>query len=635
MSNRETNKINIKDIITQLINSGTKELTYGVINNLRKLFENEENKDHIISSIVDNFQERQKKIDKTASKILRDFEGKYGSYTPNMSYSRFIHTLNKYKKKNKLSEEIFTEVKNKFDKRVYQLDPIKSKVFSHTNMSNVFGYPTTMDVYENPFNINNTEDFAYLQEILKTHEVFKNLHQYVMIQTVMYNLGADGQLPTEISYQKYDKNRHQQHEHVHPVIVALFFFKNKELEKRMLYSSFSNIVTLKYNKLLINTKPDYELLYEIITDPSDLVCDMTSPIKDLKNRMDIQLQLWQNVYNLRNGNCYRSTAQDFLTHIDKCRINSFDNPDVLFLSDEGNILKKLLSVFSFRPIMIQKFPVLNSFSVNPLNLYANYVEFTRIPYIVYQIPIGYNNDITSVPTNPFMAIKEPNIKDFEDSIQLYYQDGILVPKRTIIAAVTGLLIYYIPRKYKKITSITEYNYYEKNLLDNNIAFNAINYNKVKFPPKVVLKHNDKKIYKIKSLVYYNMLNANLNSNSNSNSNVLIGHKTLLFNDINSSDGEFDTTVNVQLYQPICKDGEYPFNQNIHDTCTTLPCIDEDDFCKGLSEFKSINNTPVHFKSGMVDPGAINDFVEKIPKSSENEENIPTLVTILVYYNEDC
>ena len=52
----------------------------------------------------------------------------------------------------------------------------------------------------------------------------------------------------------------------------------------MLIASIANIVKCKHDGKPILTKPEYELHWDLITDPNDTVCDMESPMRDLRNR---------------------------------------------------------------------------------------------------------------------------------------------------------------------------------------------------------------------------------------------------------------------------------------------------------------------------------------------------------------
>src|SRR4029079_8840924 len=91
---------------------------------------------------------------------------------------------------------------------------------------------------------------------------------------------------------------------------------------------------------------------------NDVVCEINSPIADLKNRYKVQINLWETVLKLRNGSYYEADPiSEFLTTLNACRNNLYDNADLAYNQDEGAILRRLLSVFSLRPTIIYTKPV--------------------------------------------------------------------------------------------------------------------------------------------------------------------------------------------------------------------------------------------------------------------------------------
>lgn len=597
--NREIEEVNINSIVKKLIDSGTKELTYGVINNLRRTLDNDDNREHVINAIVDKFEERQKLLDSVADRFLDLFQRKYNETFNTMSLSKFMRTALKYKRKYKLSDEQFDIIKAHFDKRIYNLDPINNAIFPHTNMSNIFGYPTTLDKYENPFNISNPEDFAYLQEIIQIYRTFINVHQHIMIQTLLYKSNKLD-LPPEITGAQFKYDKMNKNIHIHPVIAALFLIQCNEIDERMLYASIAHIVNTRYNKQAILTKPDSELLYSMVTDPTDLICDNISSMKDLKHRVEVQVQLWNNVYNLRNGNVYEARSLELLANIDNCRVTNIDNPDILFLSDEGIILRRLFSIFSFRPIQIQTFPILNSFTTNPLNLYSNYIDYARVPFIVYQIPILPATIINPINGNINNVVSD--INNYSKTVQMIYQEGILVPKQTIIKNVNGPLIFYIPRKYKIVNSVGEYMYFNNTnmFLPNNLFKNNINNNYVKFDFQIRLdNHPNDDVLTLRSLVYYNILP----------NNFYIGHKTLYF----SIDQNAAPSTLYRKYNPL----------EVMDPSLVRPGV------------PAAVPDPYPFKDAV--PFDTNDFetvmATEVEQNSINPQPIQNYVTILVYLKD--
>ena len=84
-------------------------------------------------------------------------------------------------------------------------------------------------------------------------------------------------------------------------------------------ANLAGLVKNRYNRSKIQTLPDYELFYNLITDPTDIVCSNRSPVMDLLNRCNLQNQLWNSVLNLRSGQYYNNSLVEFVSAVDMCR----------------------------------------------------------------------------------------------------------------------------------------------------------------------------------------------------------------------------------------------------------------------------------------------------------------------------
>ena len=120
----------------------------------------------------------------------------------------------------------------------------------------------------------------------------------------------------------------------------------------MLRSNIAYIVKTRYTKQPILTMTDYQLFYDLISDPTDVVCSADSAVKDLFNRAQLQSHLWNSVVSLRNGRYYDCNTTNFKLAIDNCRRSVNDNPDLMYEDDEGTVLQRLLGAFSIRPTIV-------------------------------------------------------------------------------------------------------------------------------------------------------------------------------------------------------------------------------------------------------------------------------------------
>jgi len=261
-------------------------------------------------------------------------------------------------------------------------------------------------------------------------------------------------------------------------------------------------------------------------------------LRDLKNRADVQFQLWNNVYNLRNGKYYEATAIDFIANIDKCKISNVDNPDILYLSDEGVILRRLFAVFSFRPIIVQTLPVFGVIVNNPLNLPVNTNVVTSIPYITYKLP------------SVAVAGQQYALSDANNQMQFYMENGSFVPKATQIIDARGPIIFYVPRRVVglpiRITNpqLTPFGFTE---LDKSTRhYHNINGIEVTYENTLsITKHivNTQVTYYLRSAVALEKY---------ANTNIILGHMTYLFNYARDSDQRIIPSTNpteINVYVP--------------------------------------------------------------------------------------
>jgi len=425
-TNELHNETAVKEV-QHLLKNGTTNLSPEIINRLRSKYSD----DSVVDSIMEYFTDRRNKIVKVASIFMEAFERKYRNDFHSMSLSKFMKKCLKYKKRYELSDEEFDEIRRMFEAKLFNtisnVTGATNVVYPNTTLSRAFGYAVVEST--DPIKPSNTDDYAYLQDIIKTYQVYKGIHSYVVIQTMLYQDMAE-----EAMNGKFETNKHDVNRYVHPLLAAFFLPKIDSIEERMLYANIAGIINTRYNRERIVTKPDYELFYSMVVDPADTVCDNGSPMRDIKNRAEVQVQLWNNVYNLRNGKYYDATSLDFLAYIDKCKISNVDNPDVLYLSDEGVILRRLFAVFSFRPIIVSTQPIFGMVTNNPFNLPVNPSVITSIPYITYKLPS--------------MAVQGQTyaLTDANNQIQFFMENGSFVPKATQIVDCRGPIVFYVPRR---------------------------------------------------------------------------------------------------------------------------------------------------------------------------------------------
>ena len=458
--------------------------------------------DRQIERVLDEFREKRDKIVKIAELFVDKFTKKFGLSMPLHS---ILERANKYKKKYNLTDDEFAQVKRTFEERLFRsMGTLDKQVQHNTNMARALGnaFVETFDGIV----VSNTEDYQHLQEIIRTYTLNKNIYQNIVYQTSTYN---NDEMINVVKQSKYDK-RYPIYNHVHPVVVAFFLPKIKEVEERMLYANLSGIIFARFNKTSIVTKPDHDLLYALVNDPNDVVCSNATPIVDLFNRCLVQLHLWRSVYELRSRRLYGLPHDELLVSVDNCKLNNNDNPDMLILSDEGIILRRLFSVFSFRPIFIINQPIAVNVLQNPYGFLPDQRVISSLPYITYRVPTIVKDGIT------------PSLEDANQQLtfSLDMNTGRYLPNSTRIFAINGPLVYYVPRKFLNIpvpvNPLTSINQLPT------VIQNRVSYHKVDIDYKYSFSVIDI-TFNLVSVVSLNLINSETSTDK-----LIAGNETTIF-----------------------------------------------------------------------------------------------------------
>jgi len=172
------------------------------------------------------------------------------------------------------------------------------------------------------------------------------------------------------------------------------------------------------------------------------------PLKDLRLRCNLQNNLWNNVLSLRTGKFFDCVGNDFFAAIDDCKISSYDAPDLLYIGDEGIVLKRLLSAFSFRPLVVATNPIFGTYgTANPVNFPVITNRVVTSPLLTLRLPPNTGRNQMSITLDS--AITQS---------QVYLENGMFVPKTQEVIYTKGVIIFHVPRR----TISPEKNY--KNLI---------------------------------------------------------------------------------------------------------------------------------------------------------------------------
>ena len=502
-NNRESsNDDKIDSAIARIFKDMVKYDNYKVdINNLINQIGNPE----LAVKVQKIWMERFSHINKKAKKFAQLIRNKYSN--SRLPFHLILEKARLFKKKYSLSDDEFVQFQ-----RIYEQELIGLK--SHevlapvTNMMKVLGNVTTELKGIGQFQLND-QDAKVMQDILKLYASSKSLHAQVFLQSIQYNDCA-----FEAVSGNYERNMgHRPGDSIHPIIAALFLPKFEVIDNHFIHSNIASIVKCRQNGETFTTKADYELFYSLVNDPNDIICDNKSIITDLYNRAQIQNQLWEAVLSLRNGQYYGKQFRDFIGSIDMCKLNKYDTPDLIYGRNDGTVLKRLISAFSFRPTIVSTFPVYTSPIIN-MNPYQQNMKpvVTSISMINLKVPPVITEDT------------EINLNDALNSSQLFLENGAITPRATSIIYSRGVLIFYVDRRTNIIHTQDMQPFNITRLPRTVSGFERLNPRKVDFNPVIHIRED---IYCLRSVVIAELSNSVLEPS------IVIGSSTIFMKHANN------------------------------------------------------------------------------------------------------
>lgn len=390
---------------------------------LRQRYKDED----LVKKIEDVFAARHSAIVKSAKKFADAVKAKYANQ--NVPFHQLLMKARAHAKKHRLSEEEFSEFQRIYEQELAGSNSAEVLV-PVTNLMKILG--NVSQGTDNYFNVDHN-DMRNLQEILKLHDSTKQLHAQVLLQALQY-VDSD---PTVLA-SAFNSQLQSPADYVHPVITALFVPKFRTIDEHFIYSNMSGIIKARYNKQPLRTKTDYELFYNLVTDPNDVVCDTHSPVADLLNRCNLQTQIWNSVLHLRNGQCFNPSLREFTGAIDVCRLNKFDNPDFVYGRHDGTVLKRLFAAFSFRPTVVTTMPIGQLFSYNPY--------FQNLRPLVTSIPMI---NVRLLRTTGAMVDLQNIVANGQT--QDFIEGNILVKRATNVMYSREIVAFFVDRRSQTYT----------------------------------------------------------------------------------------------------------------------------------------------------------------------------------------
>ena len=452
-------------------------------------------------------------VQKKVLKFIKFIQNKYGikGYPLHVVLKKSL----KYKDKYNLTDEEFKLFQESYQKLYYQnkYTILKPK----NNMAQFFDFK---------ININN-EDKPIAKQILSAYQHSKINWQHVILQSITYN--EDNLINNNKNIKTLEPARGLA---VHPVIAAMFIPNIKQYDNYFLLANLAYIFKCKYEGDIISFYPNMQMIYNLITDPKYVVCSIDSPIKDILNRIMLQISLWKVVLQLRQGNFFDGNNNhcnfDFMNIINMCKLSIYD-----LIGDENIILKRLLNSLAYKSATIFSYPT--TLINGATNIPTSYVQVSKISILYLKLPIYNTSNII--------------LQDSLITTVSIMHNGVIESRVIYVAQTNGTLIISVPRRTYKPINNGVFNF--TNMPYHAFGFEVLNNYKVDVNSKLNI-NNDKQVLDLKSMVVLKEkqtktfllpaypANILLNNLTNIDSNNITIYDPLTNHNLRKWDNEFDT-----------------------------------------------------------------------------------------------
>ncbi len=526
---------------------------------IAELYRKYQNDDAIIDEIIRMRTKRHQKVKKQAREIAEIIHRKYSM--GNRPLHEILDKMMKYKTRHNWSDTEYDEFRKELQylltgNRAMEIDYNQNIVANRSRINKALG--STRVTREEGLNIKDSEN-GTLSEILSMYKKSMALHKSVFMHSLMYE---DCSLVAMTG--KFNREKHTASNHIHPLIACLYLPKFEILEIHTLYSNFGSIVNSRFEKKPIVNEPDSLLYYDITSDPNDVVCDINSPFIDIRNRYRVQINLWETVLKLRSGNYYDGgSIGEFITTLNACRNNLYDNADLAYGQDEGAMLRRFMNVFSLRPTIIYTKPIYSvaTLAAGQFGMNVGYGS----PYGAQQNSLGnnfttglglfpFNNQpvytITSIPMitlqiPPLTVGAEPKDLRSATSQTIWINENkTIVPKEQSIIHSKEILIFYVNRRIQRIQIRTFTNPLPFSQLPLTMSsFEKLNGYPINVPAAITLG-NSEETYQLRSVVAVTQTEIKQGEKS---TNIITGCTGLIMSHRNFSRHVFEPKY--YLYDP--------------------------------------------------------------------------------------
>ena len=557
-------------------NADKQKSTYAILDDLKSKYKDEE----IVDSIMRKYSDKMKRVRKLAEKIKERLVAKY----PNLSMKEYIEKIAEYKKKYNFDDSEMQSIINLVFLNKSSISNSEVLDVNYNEMSKALGFVPASYNLSGKLHVKKDE-LEQLQMILTIASATKELHNQVTLQSLIYN-DCD---QVAIQY-TFDKSKINIFSFVHPVVAALFIPKFKLLDQHMLLASIAEIVAFKASGQELQTQPEYELYWDMATDPAETACvNKTKPFTDLVNRCNVQTKLWEAVLNLRQGKYYTNDLSSFIMAIDNCRATVFDAADLAYVKDEGTIMRKLLASFSIRPTIVMTMPV---YGITPITSHISSVtssHITTLPMVTLRIPMTLGQEAEPI-----------SLESSKSQEQLYIHHRQLTVKQQQILYSREMLVFYVHRRYQTINTARLTNPYTVSFLPITMnQFEKLQQVRVHYDEQMPIGGpNGGQVFNIKSVVMVEtkeIVKPNSN-NDEKGPEIIVSCSALIRPDSDIGNDKNGNQLYGHKYNPLKLDSN-------GEKVTALGSLTRDDFYeqaskKGTLFIYSTNDTSNNLLSGL-------------------------------------
>ena len=370
-----------------------------------------------------------KKIVKFAKKMLQRYGNK------NYDTNELIKKSRKHIGSHNISNQEFEIFVNYLNNLVAG----RATLVKTNPLANILGAPSTSRIITGEMKFSSS-DRPVIDKIIELVDNNRTSYTNCVIQSVAYNSSDN------IIYTPYQPGRDNPACSVPPIIAALFISKIDAIDERFIKSNLANVIKERVSGNAPRYKSDLELFMDLINDPNDIACNEKTLYKDIHRRCEVQHLLRDLVWKFRNGQVYNCDYNSFFSALDRCRATEISSsPHLLYVRDEGTMLKKLLEIFSFRPIKMIKKPLGGMNSVPATALALSSIK--SHPLLEVRLPPVFGNaGITNQSQGEIELLKsiyQPQWTIAEGGKNMIMQIHDIV-------YCNDVLIFYVNRRYNSV-----------------------------------------------------------------------------------------------------------------------------------------------------------------------------------------